>query len=105
MINSHLGREGDRKKAMELGAKDFIIRGIVPPKEVVQRVLQVVGAGEYQLYICKDKGEVKKFANDLGLKEDLTCPECQGDLFLKIVQKKNGQLTANVFCSSCGKIY
>jgi len=38
VISSHMGREEDQQRANVLGAKDFIMRDVTPPKQVVERI-------------------------------------------------------------------
>jgi len=47
IIFSHLGREEDKRKAQELGAKDFIVRSIITPQQVVERVKAYLGRKSY----------------------------------------------------------
>lgn len=50
MMFSHLGREDDKRRAQELGVRDFIVRSIVPPHEIVERIQNILGGqGSYFL--------------------------------------------------------
>jgi len=42
MISSHLGREADHVEAEKLGAKAFVVRGLVSPRQVVTLVLKLL---------------------------------------------------------------
>lgn len=101
VVNSHLGREEDRKKMLELGAKDFIVQGVISPNDVLKRVIQAVGKGEYVLGIDFSKYDGEKFAKDNELSPDAKCPKCASDLALKLKYDKDGSFSASVFCPQC----
>ncbi|MBI4053782.1 MAG: response regulator [Candidatus Doudnabacteria bacterium] len=50
-VFSHLGKEEDRKRAFELGAKDFIVKGLVTPLEVVRRARNVLTGQVFRVAI------------------------------------------------------
>ena len=66
VINSHLGRDTDKEKAEELGARDFIIRGFTQPREVVERIGALLLKSEYVFHFDKNDKDVRKLAKDLG---------------------------------------
>ncbi len=82
---SHLGREEDDKRAIEIGVKDFIIRDMTPPVEVINRVKVVLSAAEYVLGIDPFNYDAAKFARDFNLNPDFLCSERDnGKLVLKL---------------------
>jgi len=65
VIISHRGQEEDRKKALSLGARDFIVSGFISPAEVVERVSSVLSNKKtYVLNIDKNSPDLEKFKND-----------------------------------------
>ena len=87
IIFTQLEREGDRKKAMELEAKDFILGILTPPPEVLLRVKTHLGEEKtYQLAISKDSKEAKDLAKDLGYNPNLICPKCNTPLHLFLIR-------------------
>src|SRR3989344_4166420 len=48
---SHLGREEDRQKGEELGARAFLVKGIVSPKEMVDLIKGTLEGTSYQVEI------------------------------------------------------
>ncbi len=78
-INSHMGRSADRARAEQLGAKDFIVREMTPPSEVVDRIRSLVTRDETfvlepDLYARDAEALAQKFATESGL---LQCPNGQ----------------------------
>lgn len=105
LISSHLGREEDQKKANELGAKDFIVRGFYTPNEVVERVKALFNLGEYRLRINITAPDAQELAKDMHIDEKFLCEDCGGELVLalKFSDLKNHVFSARFVCSKCGK--
>ncbi len=98
-INSHLGREEDKKRAEEIGAVDFIIRDYTPPREVVERISARLIGGSYILEFDPDGGDAQRLAKDLGLENFFQCPD-DGKMILRITIKDshNRRFEATLDC-------
>ena len=105
IISSHMGREEDQKKAQELGAKDFIITGYYTPREIVNRVKDLFAENEYKLRVYADVLDAAKMATEIGIKAELKCKYCGGDLIMAIKPSdmKNHVFSAKFICSQCKK--
>lgn len=57
VISSHRGKEEDRTRAHELGAKDFLVSGFVSPNEVVDRIQEIMKTS--RSYEVEIKGDDK----------------------------------------------
>ncbi len=101
VVNSHLGREEDRKKMIDLGVKDFIVQGITMPIDVVKRVIQAMGIGEYIVAIDKNKFDGIKFAEEQKFPVDYKCKKCENDLALKLKYFREGTFKAVIVCPTC----
>jgi DNA-binding response OmpR family regulator len=101
-IISHLGREEDRKRAKELGIDNFILQGSMTPREVVDRVKNMIAASSsYQIgFDCFGWG-----APALAKKMDLPgfeCPSCQSKMILELTPKTAGRgFDASFRCPKC----
>ena len=99
VINSHLGREADRKRAEELGAKDFIIRGFTPPREVLERIGALLLRSEYTFRFDINDGEARKLVKDLGASSFFVCPRGQEMVIkLSITDPKELLFSARFSC-------
>ena len=107
VMNSHLGREEDRKKALALGVKDFIIRGLIPPSEVVKRVIRSfsVEDREYMLKVDTLEYDGQIFLQDLALPENFMCDNCGTALGIILSRGEGGKFVAKVSCPNCKKEY
>lgn len=105
VMSSHMGREDDRKRAVELGIKDFFVVGMVTPKEVVDRVIDLFGAEKYILKLRSDDGDILRLVRDLKLKGDFTCVTCGEGLVLsiKITNPATKEFSGKIICPRCEK--
>ena len=105
VIFSHMGREEDRQKANVLGAKDFIVRDITPPNQVVKRINDLfLGGGDYRLDFNSYGLDAPKLALELGLNSNFQCLECGEKMVLrlKLTDPKERKLEASFICPHCG---
>ncbi|HEB01498.1 MAG TPA: response regulator [Candidatus Portnoybacteria bacterium] len=99
LVSSHLGREKDRKKAQELGAKDFVVRGYVSLNEVIERVRNLFGGERYQIAIKENTLDAVKFKE----KFQGQCAKCGQEKVLALrPEKESGQFRTSLVCPKCG---
>lgn len=105
-VSSHRGREEDRQKAEQLGCQGFFVQGLDMPKDVVEKVKQIFGGGEYKLKISQDKLDASKIGKDIGLKEKLQCQKCGGEMVMSlkpIDSVSDNKFYASFVCPNCTK--
>ncbi|MEK9181056.1 MAG: response regulator [Patescibacteria group bacterium] len=68
LIFSHLGREEDRQQALKLGAKAFLVKGMISPKQTVDLVLNLLNSKVYRVAINPDNFDASRFMEDMGCK-------------------------------------
>lgn len=103
-INSHLGREEDRKKAEKLGAVDFIVQGRISPAEAVQKITYQLSGKSYLLKVDPYELDAQKIINDLDFPEEFKCRNCGAALAVEITPAEK-DFKAKFICSSCEKEY
>lgn len=103
IVSSHLGREDDRKKMDELGVRDFIVRGITTPVDIVKRVLQAINQGEYNLALKPIEYDGQRFADDHNLSPDFKCDNCGGELAINVKYFSSGEFRSYIHCPNCQK--
>lgn len=82
---SHLGREEDKRKAHDLGVRDFIVRSLVTPNEVIERVMAILGSKNvYYLDFDPASRDAAKLSRDLGFAPYFECKNGKR-MILKIV--------------------
>lgn len=102
-ISSHLGREDDKKRANELGAKGFIVRDFTSPAEVVETISAVFAeGGEYMIEFDPFNLDAQRMAKDLSMHNNFQCMECNERLILKLRAGHNSEHKASFVCPRCG---
>jgi len=101
-IISHLGREEDRKRAKELGVENFIVQGSMAPREVVDRVKNLISASSsYQIGFDYFGWSAPTLAKKMDL-PGFECPNCQNKMILELTPKTEGKnFDASFKCPKC----
>ncbi|KKP95103.1 MAG: Transcriptional regulator [Candidatus Moranbacteria bacterium GW2011_GWE1_36_7] len=106
VISSHMGREEDKARANELGVKDFIIRGITRPVEVIERInaLFTEIGSEYKLEFNPTALDAQRLAKEFNFQSNFKCLECGESLVLdlRLINTQNRAMEAKFVCSHCG---
>lgn len=119
LVFSHLGRQEDIDKAMNLGADDFIIQATFSPDDVAEKVRFHLGkppdarsasesgvARNYNLQLNLEQGDAPRLAQDFGFGQDFKCSECGGTIGIDAVRDTTrlGEWVSGFFkCLKCGK--
>lgn len=107
-INSHLGREEDRKKAESMGLDGFFIRGTISPTEICQKIKERLNQDQEKKYLLKlDPWEIdgERFIEENNLPADLKCDNCGTALAVELETRGKKITGARIKCSNCEKIY
>lgn len=103
VISSHLGREEDKSRALELGAKDFFIKDFDTPKEVVERVKLLFTEGVFWVDFDLGSLDGQKLEEKLektGISQCLKCRE-KTSLNIKITNLDRGEFLGKFGCPKC----
>lgn len=103
-VSSHMGREDDKAKALELGAKGFIVRDMTPPNKVVEMISAYFAQNyEYDIEFNNIAEDGKRLIKNLTLAENEFCQKCGGRFVLRLTlaEKKNNFFNVKVFCPKC----
>lgn len=105
VMNSHLGREEDRKRAFDMGVHDFLIKGMFTPKDIVLKMKAILGIhkNDYMIRISVDELDAKRLINDLGAPGEFLCPKCGEKMVLNLKSPdvSRGQFFVSVICPKC----
>ena len=106
VFSSHMGRGGDQQRATMLGAKDFIVRDVTRPVEVVERInaLFTDAGSEYKIEFNPYAQDAQKLAKDLNFQASFLCLECSEKLVIDMKLKDPQQrlFEAHFVCPKCG---
>lgn len=88
---SHMGREEDRVRAEALGIKGFLVRDMTTPKDMIERINDILISKEYILGIDAFNFDAARFARDFDLHPDFVCaPEKGGGRIVLKLRKQDG---------------
>jgi len=107
VISSHMGRGEDQQRANLLGAKDFIVRDVTRPIEVIERIsaLFIEAGSAYKLEFNTNVLDAQKLAKDLNFQASFLCLDCKEKLVIdmKLKDPKDRIFEARFVCPKCGK--
>lgn len=104
-VSSHMGKEADRIKAMELGAKGFVFRDMTPPNKVAEMIKAFFSQSkEFLIEFNGETEDGKRLVSYLRSSTEAKCPQCGRNFVLKLVMTGEG---ANIYkvdaiCPKCG---
>lgn len=91
---SHHGRPEDEARGKSLGVKDFIIRDITNPREVIRRVKNQLVHSSYHVAITPDRYDADGLAHDYALPADFSLTNGRKkEYVLKLVPKDKDRKT------------
>jgi len=116
IIFSVMGEEKDIKKALEMGANDYTVKGFYTPRQILSKIKSLVASGPTQntqlSYKLEVKGEAKdapRMLEEIGLTGGYRCPQCGGEIVLEMfpdyVKEGGHWFIGRLSCASCGKIF
>lgn len=107
VVFTNFEKAGDKKKAIELEARDFIISAKVTPRDVVLRMRTLLGEEKsYQIPIENKSDDLIELSRDLGYKGSLTCMKCGAPLELYLMRDfRSGEdyFKISFICPRCSK--
>lgn len=114
IIFSVLGEPRDVKKALEMGANDYSVKGFYTPRQVLSKIKDLLkqtshqnNLNSYQLVVNPERKSAGRLEEDLGLQDGLKCPDCneamQAEFFPDYARADGHWFAARFVCSGCKK--
>jgi DNA-binding response OmpR family regulator len=114
IIFSVLGEPRDVKKALEMGANDYTVKGFYTPRQVLSKIKDLLKntriqstVNSYKVFLKEDRGSAGRLAQDLGLENGFQCPECDSEMgveFFPDYARADGHwFAARLVCPGCIK--
>lgn len=106
IISSHMGREEDQKKAMDLGAKAFIVKTLNTPNTIMEKVKAMFNPDVYKLKVAENELDAERFASSMQIGKGMKCPKCGEGLVisLELIDADEKSFKAEIHCPKCGQI-
>lgn len=88
MMSSHMGRKEDQLKAQSIGIKDFVIFGMVKPKDVVRLARFRIEGREkaYTVEVNETDKDAPRLTREFGFKPYLECEKHKGEKMVLLLQ-------------------
>jgi DNA-binding response OmpR family regulator len=114
IIFSVLGEPKDVKKALEMGANDYTVKGFYTPRQILSKIKALIShsgssrnINSYRIQITENAPGAVKLQEDLGLTNGYKCPDCGAPLeteFFPDYARADGHWFATRFlCTQCEK--
>ncbi len=102
LMSSHMGREEDRKKAIEMGVKEFFVAGMVTPRKVIENIRALFNTKKYHLKFDAAALDAPKLSADFHL-DEFVCAKCyqQKMMELEISDVNKKEFRAQFICPDC----
>lgn len=104
IMSSHRGKKEDLARAKEMNIKDFIVFGMVTPRQVVEKIRAIFEGGTYLIKFDRNELDAPKLAGDFHIDSlNYKCEKCGKDLVLslKATDVANHEFQAKFVCPSC----
>jgi len=114
IIFSVLGEPRDVKKALDLGANDYTVKGFYTPRQVLSKIKNLLKDSKwqntinsYRLLIQENKGNALRLEQDLGLEKGFWCKACdvemEAEFFPDYARSDGHWFAARFTCPKCHK--
>lgn len=114
IIFSVLGEPKDVKKALEMGANDYTVKGFYTPRQVLSKIKTILKDAKvknpttsYKLLIQEDRKGAMRMEEDLGLRNGMQCPDCmvamEAEFFPDYARSDGHWFAARFICPNCDK--
>jgi DNA-binding response OmpR family regulator len=116
IIFSVLGEPRDVKKAMEMGANDYTVKGFYTPRQVLSKIKDLLKAPKqneqttsYRLVLDSERKGAVRMGQDLGLQDGFKCPDCstamEAEFFPDYARADGHWFAARFVCPQCNKTF
>lgn len=114
IIFSVLGEPRDVKKALDMGANDYSVKGFYTPRQVLSKIKDLLKKADHQNHLNSyrlvtdgNRKSAGRLQEDLGLEGGLKCPSCKVDMeteFFPDYARADGHwFAARFVCPACEK--
>ena len=114
IIFSVMGERKDIKKALDMGANDYTVKGFYTPRQILSKVKSLLTQADikknvtaYKLLVKPGREDAVKLQEKIGLTNDYECPECKVELALEMfpdyVRQGGHWFSSRMVCPKCGK--
>lgn len=110
IVLSNVANDENIKKALSLGAKDYLLKTNFSPNEIITKIKNLLDSGSEKTYRISPRdgyGDVIKLSQDFPFMNFYKCPNCGGNLVFELKPDKqhpdSHEFITSVVCDLCKK--
>ncbi len=110
IVLSNVANDENIKKALALGAKDYLLKTNFSPNEIISKIKTLLETGSDKVYRISPRdgyGDVIKLSQDFPFMNFYKCPSCGGNLVFElkgdIAKPDSHEFITSVVCDLCKK--
>jgi DNA-binding response OmpR family regulator len=114
IIFSVMGEQANVKRAMDMGANDYTIKGFYTPRQILSKIKSQLilfetmeDVAPYKIPMKAGGVEAAKFQDGIGLTQGYQCPHCDVEMVLEMfpdhVREGSHWFTSRLICPQCAK--
>ncbi len=113
IIFSVMGEQKDIKRALEMGANDYTVKGFYTPRQILSKIKEQLdqaggvqrSVSSYKLLVQAGQGDAAKLEEDIGLTKGFHCPKCNVELVMELypdyVREGGHWFASRLSCPQC----
>lgn len=112
IIFSVMGEQKDVKRALEMGASDYAVKGFYTPRQVLSKIKNLIVQVEnakttqsFRLQVKEDREDASRLQEEIGLANGYQCPQCKTEIVMEIfpdyVREGGHWFTCRLLCPKC----
>ena len=112
IIFSVMGEQKDIKKALEMGANDYTVKGFYTPRQILSKIKELLdksgaprSVSSYKLLVKAGQGDAAKLQEDIGMSKEFQCAKCGAELVLELYpdyMREGGHwFSSHLICPQC----
>lgn len=109
IVLSNVANDENIKKALSLGAKDYLLKTNFSPNEIINKIKTLIDSGSEKIYKISARdgyGDVIKLSQDFSFINFYKCSSCGGNLIFQLTPTQNPddhQFLTSMVCEVCKK--
>ncbi len=114
IIFSVMGEQANVKRAMDMGANDYTIKGFYTPRQILSKIKSQLilfepmqDAAAYKIQVQAGGAGAAKFQEEIGLTHGYQCPHCNVEMVLEMfpdhIREGTHWFTSRLACPRCEK--
>ena len=116
IIFSVMGEQKDVKKALEMGANDYAVKGFYTPRQVLSKIKNLIVQVEnqkttqsFRLQVKDGREDATRLQEEIGLANGYECPQCKVEIVMEIfpdyVREGGHWFTCRLLCPKCERSF